>query len=375
MKSTSLKLLLSFIALTLVVSACSLQISSADADIATPTAGLLITATLPSTFTPRPSSTPLVATGVPAVDAVPGTTTTQINVRSLPSTASEAVGLLGVNAEVEIVGKDAGGFWYQINFVMPDGTAGKGWAAAEYIQTASKPDVPVTSGAASSTEIVTGVSGRLTEAVNVRSGPGTNFDALGLLAINAVVTLTGKNESGTWLQIAYPTAENGSGWVSSAYVASDALDELPVLTESDLATAIPPTPTPEFTPAPQDNDSAEDPAILVTFSTPASRSFSYTSDLSSPEGDAEDWIAFHPNTDDGVRVELLIDLSCQGNGRLIVELWQGGIMLTEWGELNCGDNDYALSMYRDETYQFRMRAKPSRALEYIQYTLTVRAKP
>lgn len=371
---SSLKALSLLLVLAIIVSACSMQISPADVDAPTPTAGLLITATLPATFTPRPTSTPLAATVVPTVAPILGTTTTQINVRSGPNSTSEAVGLLGTNTEVQIIGKDAGGVWYQIRYVTASEEQGEGWVAAEYIQTASKPDVPVTSGEASA-EDVEGYSGRLTEAVNVRSGPGTNFETLGLLSVNTPVTLVGQNSSGTWLQIFYAEAENDRGWVSSAYVESEALDELPVLTEEELATAIPPTPTPNIFPAPEDNDSAKDPAILVTFSTTSSRSFSYSSDVSSPEGDAEDWIAFHPNTSTGVRVELLIDLTCEGNGNLIVELWQGGIMLTEWGELHCGDSNYALSMYRDETYQFRMRAKPSNRLKYTEYVLTVRAKP
>ncbi len=161
----------------------------------------------------------------------------------------------------------------------------------------------------------------------------------------------------------------------STYIESEIIESLPVPDDAmAMATEFAATAEPTYTPAPDDGDSAEEPAIFVAFSTNDSRAFSYTSDLSSPEGDAEDWVAFHPNSTED-RVTLLIDLHCEGNGTLNVELWQGGIRLTEWGQLQCGDQDYQLSMFRDETYQFRLFSKYSRNLVYINYTLQVRVDP
>ena len=373
MKTTSpLKFSLLLLIITLFLSACSADLSQTVPEIPSPTMGI-ITATLPPTFTPRATSTLLPAPVTPTLTPVIGTASTQINVRSRPSTASEAVGLLNAGDEVNIIGQDSSGSWYEINFSTQNGEQNTGWVTAEYIETASKPNVPVRGGEEESD--VEGFGGRVIQPVNIRSGPGTNFLAIGLLNINDLVTLTGKNDSETWLQISYPEAKDGSGWLSAAYVESNFLDDLPVLSEADLATAIPATPTPMIIAALEDGDSSAEPAISVTFSATDSRSFSYSSDVSSPEGDAEDWVAFHPNTNEGVRVELLVDLSCEGNGDLVVEMWQGGIMLTEWGQLHCGDSDYALSMYRDETYQFRLRAKPEIRLKYVSYTITVRAAP
>ena len=91
-------------------------------------------------------------------------------------------------------------------------------------------------------------------------------------------------------------------------------------------------------------------------------------------GDFEDWISFHPNSED-LRVNLLIDLTCSGNGTLYIELLQGGTVLDQWGELKCGDTNYPLSLYRDETYQFRLYSKYSRNLLYTNYTLEMRVAP
>lgn len=374
MKPFKFSLIILFALLTLsLITACNMEVSKVE-DTTIPTVGL-ITATLYPTFTPRASATPLPATATPTVDPVPGKVTAQINVRKSPSTASESVGMLNINSEVQIIGKDASEGWYQIYFIMPSGAQGEGWGSADYILTDSKPNVPVTAGGSPSTS-EEGTNGQVTQQINVRKGPSTDFDALGILNIGDGITLLGKNLGGTWLQIEYISGDEGKAWVFASFVQSSVLENLPLVAEAEkLATEIAATAAPIYTPAPEDNDSADEPAISVIFSATNSRAFNYSSDLSSPDGDSEDWIAFHPNSAESDRVNLLIDLSCSGNGSLIVELWQGGIKLTQWGSLECGDSDYALSMFRDETYQFRLIAKRARELEYTNYTLQVRAAP
>lgn len=361
------------------LSACSMEISTVDdGKRPTPTAGL-ITATLPPTFTPQASATPLPATAIPTVEPVSGKVTARVNVRERPTTASESVSTIPNNTEVEIIGKDAAEKWYQIQFDLPSGERAEGWVSAEYVLTESKPNVPVVAGddPADGDE---SYNGQITEQVYVRLGPGTDFTTLGILNVGDGIVLRGKNIDGTWLQIDFETGNDGKGWVFGAYVESDILDDLPVIggngqeIAESTQTVMAATAAPTFFPAPDDGDSQDNPAILVTFSTNDSRAFSYSSDLSSPEGDEEDWVAFHPMSEED-RVKLLIDLTCEGNGSLYVELWQGGIKLDKWGTLSCGDTDYALSMFRDETYLFRLFAKHARELAYISYTLEMRAAP
>jgi uncharacterized protein YraI len=375
-KSTSFVFLLLTISF---ITACSMEVSKLDdANDSAQTTGI-ITATLPVTFTPRASATPLPATAQPTVEPVSGKVTAQINVRENPSTSSESVGMLGINSEVEIIGKSANENWYKIRFISPSGESGEGWGAAEYILTKSKPNVPVVSGSRPSTDDEN-MNGQTTQQINVRIGPGTDFAVLGLLNNEEGVVLTGKNIDGNWLQIEFVSGNDDKGWVFASYVESNIIDDLPLIGEggeeiaASTQTVMAATAAPTFFPAPDDGDSAEEPSISVEFSATNSRAFDYSSDLSSPEGDSEDWIAFHPNSPED-RVNLLIDLSCEGNGNLYVELWQGGIKLDKWGELNCGDSDYALSMFRDETYQFRLYSKYSRDLTYISYNLQVRAAP
>ncbi len=361
-----------FLLIIVFLTACSMEVSKVDDD-SIPTEGI-ITATLYPTFTPRATVTPLPATAAPTVDPVMGTVTAQINVREFPRASSASLGMLSINTKVEIIGKDADGDWYKFNADLPKGERVTGWGSAKFISTESKPNVPVVSEGDMPTEDAEG-NGQVTQKINVRSGPGVEFEALGLLNVGDSIFLLAKNVSGTWLEIEYEAGEEGKGWVFASYVESDILDDLPLAEDAiEIATEIAATSAPIYTPAPDDGDSMEEPAIDITFSASDSRSFSYSSDLSSPEGDAEDWVAFHPDSTED-RVDLLIDLECEGNGKIYVELWQGGIQLTEWEPVSCGDSDYPLNMYKNVTYQFRLMAKRASKLEYVSYTLQVRAAP
>jgi Tol biopolymer transport system component/uncharacterized protein YraI len=79
--------------------------------------------------------------------------------------------------------------------------------------------------------------------VNVRQGPGTNFSVAAQMPANTNTVALGKNEDGTWLQVAYPDASR-PGWVSATFVTvTGSIDKLPV-----IAVAAPPTSTPGAAP-------------------------------------------------------------------------------------------------------------------------------
>jgi len=247
---------------------------------------------------------------------------------------------------------------------------------------------------------ITPLIGKATQTLNVRSGPGTDYEVLGMIQPDTVLVLTGKNETATWLQVEYAAGAGGRGWVTAAYVQTLHGDtaSLPVLNASgapvtagaSAPTSVPVsppqfggTPTPTLGPASADKDSSAAPAIQVTFSpagTPpnygGTRQFSYTSEVSSPQGDAEDWVMFTPYASlAGSPAEVLFSLVCDGNGKLEVELWQNGAPLAEWGGLACGDQDIPLDLAAGMPYQLRLRAATGAGLQYVHYTLTVRNGP
>ncbi len=233
------------------------------------------------------------------------------------------------------------------------------------------------------TATFTPLSGTVTAQINVRSGPGTDYAVLGMIQPDTVLALTGRNETAAWLQIEYAAGAGGRGWVTAAYVQTPQGDtaSLPVLNASGTPvtpgasgpTSIPVTPTPTLGPASADGDSSAAPAARVAFSPSGLRQFSYTSEVSSPQGDAEDWVEFTPYASRaGSPARVLISLVCNGNGKLTVELWHNGAALKDWGGLVCGDRDDLLELAAGQVYQFRLRADSGVGLRYIHYTLTVR---
>lgn len=359
--------------LALLGSSCSISISRENS--LSPTVQI-ITATLPPTLTPRPSNTPPLPTIEPTIVPVYGVTTTRVNVRREPNTAAPVIGILENASQVQVIGQDPGGVWFQI--LYPDGPGGKGWLTALYVRLEDAVDVPVVG---ASGESAAGGTGLIIQKVNVRSGPGTEYDSLGMLNPQDVVQLTGKNESGTWLQFKFQAGPEGYGWLASAYIQVKNVETLPIISISGeivgtgTPAPLPSTTTPTLVSAPPDNDSFQAPAISIVFSSSSSRSFSYTSDVSSPEGDGGDWIEVRSDFAlSGQPVTLSITLICSGNGALTVDIWQGSQLLEDWGGLTCGERDRMIELSAGQSYIIHLQAVPSiNELQYCRYTLIVQS--
>jgi len=74
--------------------------------------------------------------------------------------------------------------------------------------------------------------------VNVRSGPGTVYDAIGSFTTGATAAVAGKNSDGTWWYIAFPSGPGGYGWISGSVVTATCVPA------SVAVIAAPPTPLP-----------------------------------------------------------------------------------------------------------------------------------
>jgi hypothetical protein len=75
--------------------------------------------------------------------------------------------------------------------------------------------------------------------VNVRSGPSTLYDAIGIITVGSSVPVLGKSIGGDWLLVDYPGVAGGKGWVWALY-----MDVTPG--EIPLA-EMPPSPQPKVT--------------------------------------------------------------------------------------------------------------------------------
>jgi hypothetical protein len=135
------------------------------------------------------------------------------------------------------------------------------------------------------------------------------------------------------------------------------------------------TPTPTIGPALADGDSAAHPASQTAFSASGTRQFIYSSQVSAPDGDAEDWVGFTPYAITGTTARLLFSLACSGNGTLSVELWQGGTALSGWGSLGCGDLEKPIPLPAGQPYEVRLLPAPGSGLRLVDYVLKVENRP
>jgi hypothetical protein len=84
--------------------------------------------------------------------------------------------------------------------------------------------------------------------VNIRSGPGTNYNLVGSANQGQRFTVTGKNQAGDWWQIDY----NGqTGWVYGPLVTPQNTEGVAVALNIPPAPTAPPPPPATATPAPQ----------------------------------------------------------------------------------------------------------------------------
>jgi uncharacterized protein YraI len=358
------------VSLVLLVTSCTVPPPTA-----TPSAALQQSPNSPETSTPTDTLVQPTLTATPFL--VDGTLTIKVNVRSGPGITYDSLGQLDAGGKIQVLAQDDSGGWYQIFY--PVSSQDHGWVAAQYITIPTGIKVP-----SQATSTPAGPSGRLLQRLNVRSGPGTSYNSLGFLEANAQVSLTGKNNTASWFQIDYPTGPGGHGWVTAQYVQTGAAADLPVLDEfgnivtpgasgtpsgPDLATI------PTIGPALADGDSSTNPAINITFSAVGTRRFIYSSQVSTPQGDPEDWLVFTPFSPTGTNAMLVFSLTCTGNGSLIVELSQGGRLLSGWGTLGCGDKGKILLLPAGQLILVHLAAVSGNGLQVVAYRLDVQNNP
>jgi len=366
------KLLFLFVFLVFFLSACASN--------STPPPAFLPTSTIaPPSATPSNTSTftPLPPTPTNTPVFFEGTLTIKVNVRSGPGTTFESLGQLNAGERVKILKKDVSLAWYQILYAPS--AQGQGWIAAQYVQVPANVNIPL-----DVTPTPAGPTGIVLQRLNVRSGPGTTFDSLGTLEAKIIVQLTGKNNSASWFQIDFPAGPGGHGWVTAQYIQTDASGSLAVLDEfgTPLAPTLEGTPsapaltsTPTIGPAFTDMDSQASPAVDIVFSATGTHLFTYSSQVSAPEGDNDDWLAFTPYASGVGKAHLFFTLACTGSGSLSVELWQGSSIFSGWDGLHCGDTDLSVTFPIGFKYTLHLAPSTSAGPQLIGYILTVRNGP
>jgi uncharacterized protein YgiM (DUF1202 family) len=135
-----------------------------------------------------------------------------LNLRSGPGVGYTLVGYLVGGDTVTIIGRSADNVWYQVQHT--NGTTG--WASGQYLITRNEfGGSPVTTDDLPNAELAAPVGIVNTGALNVRSGPGSQYTDIGTLAGGAEGTIIGRSADWAWWLMQSPV---GTGWVSSRYI-------------------------------------------------------------------------------------------------------------------------------------------------------------
>ena len=241
------------------------------------------------------------------------------------------------------------------------------------------------------TPIVAPAEGQTISQLNVRSAPSADSNLLGTVEIFANVQIVGKDPTSGWWMIVFPESPTGTGWITAQFVQVPDPSGVPVIgggsqgqentpiadagstVEAGSAEVPPPASTPILATAYLDGDSAQSPAVSITLSQASVRSFNYSSDISSPDGDAEDWVQFALDGQTGGQTTVSVVLDCSGSSTLNVELIQNNSLLDSWGDIACGQpSQLQLYLFAGSPYYLRLTpAQGSSSINYVAYTVIV----
>ena len=162
-------------------------------------------------------STPVPGEGDPMVVA-----NTNVNVRSGPDTVYPVIGALLAGEAAKVVGVSPDGAWWAIEIPPGYTPDNLGWVSGAYVTASNTDEVPVIQPPDPPVNITPlppdgdGSTFVTTETINVREGPGNEFDSLGKLPQGTTVQITGYSEDGRWASIILPGG--GTGWINTGYL-------------------------------------------------------------------------------------------------------------------------------------------------------------
>ena len=176
---------------------------------------------------PQPEAPAVIQTGTVKVEGGG-----QLRIRSGPSTGYSVVGYLNTGDKVCITEvKTAGTMqwgkidkgWISMNYVVLDKPDGEKPTEPE-TQPETKPEAQPETQPETQPQETTKQTGtvKVSDSLNIRSGPGTNYKIVGYLTNGAKVTITetAKNGSATW-------GKTEKGWISLSYVVMDQAQQTP----------------------------------------------------------------------------------------------------------------------------------------------------
>jgi uncharacterized protein YgiM (DUF1202 family) len=163
------------------------------------------------------------------------TNASRVNLRSGPGAGYPVVTILFNGQLLTVLGRNVDNSWVQVQLI--GGTTG--WVNARYVAT-SVPvgNLNVNAQTGSNSAFVT------SSFLNLRAGPGANFQDLGTIGFGQALNLIGRNADNSWVQVNIPGGAQGA-WVSARYISSGTpIGWLPLVSNTGIFPTFPqPVPT------------------------------------------------------------------------------------------------------------------------------------
>ena len=204
---------------------------------------------------PAPAVPATVAPVAPGPNDPQATVLQPVYVRQGPGEMYPAYGTAQPGQTALVIGKSQDSSYWVVRVDPKVIPAGFAWVQASLVQAKNTGDVPVVAAPAAPAGTVLPPpasnmpTATATTAVNLRSGPSTDYPVLGVAQAGQTTEITGVSQDGGWWQIRVPTSisPDGLAWVSGAYVVAYNTAGVPVV-------AAPPPPPPVVTPPPPNNN-------------------------------------------------------------------------------------------------------------------------
>jgi uncharacterized protein YraI len=157
--------------------------------------------------------------------------TTNTDIHSGPGPDYYIYGILEVAESAGVLGVSQDGLWWLIT--VPFDEEVQGWVTREAVVAQNVDGVPVIDPESSSdvgaTITPTGATATAITNVNIRNGPGTEYQKIGLFELNQTAEVVGLSDDGQWWLIMLAGVEGEQGWVSAQYVIAENTNDVPVV--------------------------------------------------------------------------------------------------------------------------------------------------
>ena len=173
----------------------------------------------------------------PGAGAPTATTIEPINVRLGPGTEYPTHGTAAAGSVFEIKGVSQDGEWWVVSVPKEISDSGDGWIAVRYTETEGDTsalpvvEAPPLDGIeppepSPGTPMATAL-----EPINIRSGPGKEYESYGVASIGDTAEIIGVSADGSYwvVKISTDIAPDGRGWVPAAYVSAENAENVPVI--------------------------------------------------------------------------------------------------------------------------------------------------